>query len=229
MNILDIIILIVILYYTINGVSKGFVTTIFKIASFFIAILLTGKLHTYFSNILINSKLSNWINGIISQKIYTNNSGGFQENNIPETAAEKLIESIPIPKIIKPNILNGDGNGILSVFKFENIIDQVSLSITNMIISILSIIILFFIIRFLLKLLIKVIEKIMKFPVLNSANKLLGGILGFARGILIVYIICIIFILLTPIKSFDTINNLIENSLIAKEFYNNNFLIKWMM
>jgi hypothetical protein len=90
-------------------------------------------------------------------------------------------------------------------------------------------IILFCVIKFALSLLAAIIDQFTKFSVLNRVNKLAGGIFGAASGIIAIYIIFAIFILFIPVRLFIPLIDLINESVLAKVFYNNNILLKWIL
>ena len=89
-------------------------------------------------------------------------------------------------------------------------------SITNLFASteanIISFILVFIIANRLFALAIIILDKIVSIPIINSVNKLLGGILGFLEGALIVTLIITIF---TNLGSFVGADNVITNSRIA--------------
>jgi len=78
--------------------------------------------------------------------------------------------------------------------------------------NIISFILVFIIANRLFALLILILDKIVSIPIINSVNKLLGGILGFLQGALIVILIITIF---TNLGSFVGADNIINNSQIA--------------
>lgn len=78
--------------------------------------------------------------------------------------------------------------------------------------NIVSFIAVFIIANRIFALIIFILDKIVKVPVINSINKLLGGILGFVQGVLIVTLIITIF---TNLGSFVGADNVISNSYIA--------------
>ena len=63
-----------------------------------------------------------------------------------------------------------------------------------------------------------------KLPVINQIDKIGGIILGFAEGVIIVYIIIAIISIVVPEKKDGNISQKIDESYIGRYVYNNNVI-----
>jgi uncharacterized membrane protein required for colicin V production len=63
---------------------------------------------------------------------------------------------------------------------------------------------------------------------LKQADKLGGFVFGVVQGLLIVYAVCALLMLFNSSPQFADIFNTIENSMIAKYFYENNIILNLM-
>jgi uncharacterized membrane protein required for colicin V production len=226
-TVLDFAVLIIMGIGIMRGISKGLVLSVFHMISLLISALLTAKYYPVFSDVLANTKVyervKNGIGAVMTKSTVPAVSGNGQE------AAETIVESLSIPKILKPAILKNTSFNVSEVFGFDSIIEQINTSITNTIINVLSIIVLFVTISILLYIVVKIIDNIMKLPVLKTINKLSGGAFGAIKGLLFIYIIFGIISLFTHVEAFASVVNLIDNSIIAKGLYHNNILLKLIL
>jgi len=142
MNYLDIIFIIIILFFTFNGLRKGLVKVVGGILGIFVGIYLAGVFYLQFSE---------WLQTL------TDLFGSTEAN-------------------------------------------------------IISFIVVFIIANRLFAVVIFLLDTIVKIPIINSVNKLLGGALGFLEGALIVTLIVTVF---TNLGSFVGADNVISNSQIA--------------
>ena len=142
MNYLDVIFIIIILFFTFNGLRKGLVKVIGGILGILVGIYFAGLFYLQFSE---------WLQTVTQMF-------GSMESNI------------------------------------------------------VSFIVVFIIVNRFFALIIFLLDRIVSIPIINSINKLLGGILGFLQGALIVTLIVIV---LTNLGSFVGTDNIISNSLIA--------------
>jgi uncharacterized membrane protein required for colicin V production len=142
MNYLDVIFIIIVLFFTFNGLRKGLVKVVGGILGIFVGIYFAGLFYLQFSE---------WFQGIT--QIF-----GSTESNI------------------------------------------------------IGFIVVFIVVNRIFALIIFLLDKIVSIPIINSINKLLGGILGFFQGVLIIVLIVTIF---TNLGSFVGADNAISASKIA--------------
>jgi len=142
MNYLDIIFIIIILFFTFNGLRKGLVRVVGGILGIFVGIYLAGVFYLQFSE---------WLQTLTD--------------------------------LFGPTEAN-----------------------------IISFIVVFIIANRLFAVIIFLLDTIVKIPIINSVNKLLGGALGFLQGALIVTLIVTVF---TNLGSLAGADNVISNSQIA--------------
>jgi len=142
MNYLDIIFIIIILFFSFNGLRKGLVKVVGGILGIFVGIYFAGLFYLQFSE---------WLQTVT--QIF-----GSMEANI------------------------------------------------------VSFIVVFIIVNRVFALIIFLLDRIVRIPIINSINKILGGALGFLQGALIVTLIVTIF---TNLGSFVGADNIISKSLIA--------------
>ncbi len=142
MNYLDVIFIIIILFFTFSGLRKGLVKVVGGILGIFVGIYFAGLFYLQFSE---------WLQTLT--QIF-----GSTESNI------------------------------------------------------ISFIVVFIVVNRLFAVIIFLLDRIVRIPIINSVNKLLGGILGFIQGALIITLIITVF---TNLGSFVGADNVISKSQIA--------------
>jgi uncharacterized membrane protein required for colicin V production len=120
-------------------------------------------------------------------------------------------------------IASGDGSGIVS--NTSSIADQV----TNMIMIFISFTIALLFTFLIIFVIANVLNTIVKMPVLNLANKLLGGVFGALKTAVILYLV---FALATPFIMFsdkdNTFTNMVLESKSSEIFYENNLVLNYL-
>ncbi len=224
----DMVVAGIILLFGLIGLMKGFIRSFFKIASYLISLILAIKFYPVVSGILIKTSIytgiNNWINNnLLKQK----------DKLVPETlqaqedTAGAVIENLPMPDVLK-NSLSGELSELSGLIDISDVMETISTQISKLVIDIISLVILFIAIKLVLLLLRLILEGLAKLPVLKQADKLGGFVFGVIQGLLIVYAVCALLMLFNSSPQFADIFNTIENSMIAKYFYENNIILNLM-
>lgn len=200
---IDVILIAFIALVTFIGYKQGLVKAALKILSFFIAIVIALVLYKPVSNFIIK-------NTTIDEKI--------QSVMVKNTKLEEK-EETKDSNIVKQNLTNKMIAGA------NDTIESVSNAFTVKIIEIGVIIALYIIARIILIFVTKLADLIAKIPGLKQINALGGTIYGFIKGVLLVYIILGVIYLVSPMLKSNTFKE-IDNTIITKEIYNNNVLLK---
>ena len=201
--IIDVVLVAFIALFTFIGYKQGLVKAAIKILSFFIAIIIAFVLYKPVSNFLIkNTNIDEKIKGIMVENVKLDEKEETSDSNI-----------------VKQNLSNKIIAGT------NDTIEEVSNSFTVKIIEIGVIIALYIIARIALIFVTKLADLITKIPGIKQINAFGGIIYGFIKGVLLVYIILGIIYLVSPMIKSNTFKE-IDNTIITKEIYNNNVLLK---
>lgn len=203
--IIDIITLVIIIYFASKGIRKGGVKSIFEMLNFFAAAIITALIYKPVSLFLIKlpfaQKISEKINDVL-----INNGGG-----VTDIAFEGLSFSQGIQDVLQK--IQAD------------LMTSLAATITTLIISILCIIIIYIVVRCLLKIFGSILNTIVKLPVLNSFNKLIGFVFGGIKGLLILFALLALINVFAPFEFFKSLSENISLSYITSYFYDNNILL----
>lgn len=228
MNWSDYTVLVLIAVFGIIGLINGFVFSIFKITSFFISIIISVKFYPAVRDMLIkapfydNIKASILKNLLMQKSEYVSAAGGINANS-----TEAIISRLPLPGFFKQSLSEriSDASGIIDT---TGIMNNIAEEITKAVISILSLVLLYIFIRIGLMLIGYILRGITKLPVFKQIDRFGGFAFGMAEGILTVYILCAILMLFNTVPQFGNVFQTVDNSLFARVFYQNNFIIKFM-
>lgn len=214
--IVDIVIIVIIALSILLGYKKGLIAALFKLISFFIAIIIAMVFYKPLSNHIINNtQIATDIKTAISQNLDVSalvqgDDAQIEESGVPQTMIDNITKNIQETAIAAG----------------ENVTEVLSENITITIINIGSALMLFIGTNILLMLLKFVIGLITKLPVIKQFDKLGGTLYGIIRGIFFVYLILAIISLVSPIIQSKELFSMINNSLIGSFMYNENIILK---
>ena len=198
---------------TISGYIKGFVKTLFSIASYIMAYLFSQWYYRELAEwIRVNTKLNERIESFINIQY---------SGEISALGTEKVVEGSygsQIWGIIEKHTI---GNVELQKFaqqSIENAKLEIVESVANFLLNIFCILIIFFAVRILILIVGNLINKIFELPILGRLNRITGGLLGALRGVLYIAIIVTIFFLIATYFPDGVIAIALERSKLVQIF-----------
>lgn len=229
MNWSDYAVLGIILIFGIIGLKNGFIFSIFKIASFFASIMLSIKFYPVVADALQKTVFFDSIKASIGKSLMAGNKTAAVHANaqFKEAAADTVVNRLPLPDFLKASLIQKIPEPSKLV-DFHSIIDTISGELAKIVMSIVSLILLYILIRVVLFLARFILRGIAKLPVFKQVDKLGGFAFGAVEGLLTVYILCAVLVLFNSSPKFGQIFQTIDSSLLAKFFYQQNFIVDWM-
>lgn len=201
--IIDLVLILIIALFTFIGYKQGLVKAAIKIFSFFIAIVIALVLYKPISNIVIeNTTVDDKIKSTMVENVKINEEENTEGSNI-----------------LKNNLTNKIIAGA------NDTMEQIAGAFTIKIIEIGVILLLYVIARIILRFISALTDLITKLPIIKQINKTGGIIYGFVKGVIIVYVLLGIIYLISPTIKSNALNE-IDNTIITKQIYNNNILLK---
>lgn len=215
----DIIVLLIILIFGFVGYKRGFVKTAFGMASFFVAIILAFCLYKAVAYTLAErTGIDEWIYNAIAGK--ASQEDNIETNDEPESnndnqSIEEAIKNLP--------------ENMKEQLGLDEMKDQtkaiVAEKVTEVALNIISFVGIYVVVRITLAIVCFVLDKLMLLPVLKQVNEIMGLIIGVVQGLLGTCVVLAIITFLTSVCSMDVIIACINNSVIARFLYENNFII----
>lgn len=224
--ILDLIVIAVFIIFVCIGIKNGFIKTLVSLIGFIVALVLAIIIANKCSFAIYDRFISDIVKNSISDAI-SSNVGNDVESviaNIPDLFLD-LAKALgyDINELVMGNI--GETVQLTAEAVAETISRDIARPIIVNIIRIILFLIAFFVIRLLIGWIGGILNVVDKIPVLRKFNKLLGGILGAVKGLLVVYFICYLVVLLAGFGadgvlgiSTETIENTKLLSIFAVDF-----------
>ena len=227
---LDIGFVIIILLCVVFGYKKGFFKSIAGFIGAVIAMFLAWVLAGLIANALYQ--------GIFREKLIDNISAVLSNDalaSFPEKAAQVVAN---LPGFLS-NTLNNQGITSSQIEQSLQAAGNNAAPATADLISpaviwllqLLLTVILFFILVILVRLVIKLIGNVFRLPVLRQVDGILGGLFGIFRGVVYIFLVCILLQLLMPVigNSSEPMKQVLDNSFIYQFIFYNNPITSWFI
>jgi len=137
-----------------------------------------------------------------------------------------VVEGLPLPQFLKNLLIVG---GVESFeMGYTKAVEMISGQLAFSVISVISLVFLFVVVWLCLMLLKFLIKGITQLPVLKQLDKIGGFAFGTVECILTIFVIMTVLTLFNSHPQFTKIFEAIDNSVIAKYFFEHNFIMNWM-
>ncbi len=203
---MDIVLIIILLLGILIGYKRGLINVVFSIIGIFLAIALA----------LMSYKIV--VKNIVPKTGLDKTVYSFIDNKFKQKGEEVLDSSINLPESMQSYF----DSTIIVNQSSSSIVEKTSNFVVN-VITLLVLIIIYYIVILIIRIL---LNKIAKLPVLNGINKIGGAILGLVQTIIIILIAFTLISFYATVGKAEKLNDMINNSVIAKVIYDNNILTK---
>ena len=202
--VLDIIVVIIAFVTIYFAVKNGFVKTLLSASSFLIALILTVALLSPVKNAFLQSSFGEGVRDRVESSI----EEMLVKNGIEDV--EQLLEedgkANDFARLLdKAGIGDKELDEKITQWKTETgadlrerLIDYIADPVVNALVTVAAVALLFFGSLILLKITAYVLDKACRLPVLKTANKLLGLLLGILLALVRIYLFCVLVRLLLP-------------------------------
>jgi uncharacterized membrane protein required for colicin V production len=205
----DVLLLLILWGFAVKGAAKGGIRTVYGLASFLGAILLTVLFYQPFSAWLKNWEwMERWM-GQIQQTAASRVGGG----------TEGFFESLP--GWMQPLAGSAETASGMAAQSFGE-------QLANMTAAVVSAVVLYFVIRLCLYLLVNIVDSIFHLPVLHGLNKIAGILCGLVQGCLFVWIVMAALALFSTASWYGSVQSAIRGTYLARFFFDNNLLMNWI-
>lgn len=232
MNWSDLIVIAVIVGFGLIGMSKGFIYSMFRLVSFFVAAIVSVKCYPVLADILDKTALFTDIkSGIYKNLMLQQAAQSPQVNEGARLTAGSVIDNLNLPGFLKEMVEKNMLEKMPDLTKFveiEKVMDGLSNIIAHMVIDIISVVLLYIAVRIALIFLKFILQGIAKLPVFKQMDKLGGFAFGALEGLMTVYIVFTVLMLFSSSPAFKDFFEAVDSSMLAKVFYQNNFIVDWM-
>jgi len=211
MNPLDIIILAIVALCAIAGYHKGLIRTVYRLVSFFVAIIVARHLYPYVARVLRQTELFPAIQGGIARAM---NLEGFIAD---QTAARggDLIDNLPLPGILQ-NLLHAYNTpNMFEILQAATVEEYISGFFANMAINGIAILAVFLLTILALTFIGYALDIVSRLPVIRTLNRIGGFVFGVAMSVVIIWL-ALVLVALFVVTANPMISEMVENSWIAQ-------------
>ncbi|MFZ7119731.1 MAG: CvpA family protein [Eubacteriaceae bacterium] len=207
MSWIDILMIVVFIFFIVVGLKRGLVLTLTSLISFIASLVVANMFYKGLSEYIIkNTQMDEKICSFLSSTLQGDKS----------TEVSSIIGSSEVT-----NLPQG-AQGYIEQFINNTVIDlssNISSSIAYIIVHIVSFVLIFLAVKILLSIIAHMFDMLSKLPVINFINKTGGGIIGLLEGAIINVIIISIIYSIALFGDIEVLVNSINNSVIAPYFY----------
>lgn len=223
MNWFLIFVLVVIAIFTIAGIIKGMVKIVLSLLSIVVTLVLVFMMNPILTSLVKNNTtLYTSLYESVESKIHI-------ESMINIDKQTEAIEQLNIPDVIKDKILENNTLESYAQMGVNSFNAYIVTSLTDIIFSGLIFAVSFLISFIVVKIVFKLLELISKLPGINQVNKLAGGVIGFAEGVLVVWIIMAIITVFGNTEFGTVIFEQINSNPLLTFIYNYNLVTKYII
>ena len=217
MNIIDILILVVLGVSVVFGMYRGFISGVLSVAA------LIGAASLAF---VMSGDLAAWLKGnetLVETLMYYTDAGSRVSNldlsllsvsQISESALAQILGNANLPAAFESAFISNiaSANGGMTIAQL------LSQTIVNVSISIISFLICFFVCYLAATFVIHLVQYVFELPVLRHLDALIGGMFGFMRGVLLLFILFALVPIVLAVAPVPMIEEMIAASRMAPMF-----------
>lgn len=199
--IIDVSIIAIVALMVLLQAKRGFVRTIVELVGCVLAAVIAFSAASYIANAVYENNIRESVVESVSQTVE-------QSGKIDKTQIDDLWESLPqVVKIAaagggidKDSIISGldkavkNGSGRVGEFLADDLIKPIVTSAISFVTAMILLAILMVLVRFIAR----KIDKVARLPILGTANAILGGVLGFLKGCVLIFLLIILISMLMP-------------------------------
>lgn len=225
----DILLLLAFFGMIVVSAAKGFVKSVLGMLAMIAAFVIAYQLSAVLAPVIYDRFISERVYETIKEKLVDSSGAGAAARQ-----AAAVFASIPAAVLNMAGTIGIDTAGIAQKVneldnQGANIAAELEKSVAAPIITAVAHAVLFVVILalsyILLMIAVKLIDKFFKLPLLKTANKLLGGILGAFKGVILVFLLCVILEIVAGAGKNSFATDAVASSKIIAFLNENNFIL----
>ena len=216
----DIILIAILVFSIIRGERQGLVRLIWGVASWMIILVMSVALAGPFGNAFANSSYAENAKAQLSMSIESKLSDSINVSD--KLSADYVAELTGVPEMLIPEDIAQISLSEAAGSAVHNAADEIAGSITDTASRAAAGIILIILLRIAARILYSALNIASRLPLINGANRILGGALSLVGAMLGIYVLLGVIALVSG----DGIGAALEGTYLVKYFYNNNILLQ---
>ena len=222
MNILSWAALAVLTYCALRGWRRGLIMTVFSMFATVIAIAISAQLSPQLSRTWQNTAVYE----IVSERVEMTLFKGQDSQNDGEEGEDNrgVINSLPLPDVVQNVLASNDDaqNNMLGVSEFRKYIAD---SVTGIILNAISFVLVFLGVSIIMRIIIRCLNLLSRLPVIHTMNKMGGMLVGLLKGLILLWLICIVITIMSGTEAGIYLYGQINESPFLKYIYDNNMIM----
>ncbi len=227
MNLIDLGIIAVLAVGFLLGWYKGFLTTVFNLASYvaswLIALIFYKPLASF---ILAKTNFDNTLLYLTAgvEKLSDMSVANVDVNTLGAEKVTEIISSSDLPKPIENMMLDNILNNTFAQQGINTLSDYFNQTLINLSLSLISFLIIFFAVKLICTFVIGIVDFVAKLPVLKQFDKTAGGVCGVLQAAVFVCIVFAVIPIVMSVLPMEDFNTMIQGSFFGRLFFNHNII-----
>lgn len=224
-----------------TGYRRGFIKEILSFFFVFLTLSLAWTIDPYVNTFLME-------NTPVYEKIQESCSSfvSMQDNSVEETETgseaetdsdtgiqsdtqTSIIEGMALPEILRQNLVSNNTDSVYQYLGVDSFNTYISGYLARTIINGMSYLVSYILANLILRVLVCVLNAIAELPVIHGANRLTGGIVGIAKGILLVWVALLILTVFCSTEIGQKGLALVEEDSFLSILYKHDILVNFFM
>ena len=163
---------------------------------------------------------------IVSERVEMTLFKGQDSQNDGEEGEDNrgVINSLPLPDVVQNVLASNDDaqNNMLGVSEFRKYIAD---SVTGIILNAISFVLVFVGVSIIMRIIIRCLNLLSRLPVIHTMNKMGGMLVGLLKGLILLWLICIVITIMSGTEAGIYLYGQINESPFLKYIYDNNMIM----
>lgn len=218
-----IVILLILILFIWMGYRRGFIREIVSFFFVFLSLSLAWAINPYINDFLISeTPVYSTIQETCTDFVQKQSSD--LENEMESSS--QFIDGLNLPEILRKNIEKNNNTENYAELSVNTLTEYVSGYLARTIVNGLSYVLAYILATIGIRIVVYILNLIAGLPILKTANKLTGGLVGFAKGLVFIWILFLILTVLCSTEIGKTSLELIEKDSLLSVIYQYDPLIQ---
>ena len=218
-----IVILLILILFIWMGYRRGFIREIVSFFFVFLSLSLAWAINPYINDFLISeTPVYSTIQETCTDFVQKQSSD--LENEMESSS--QFIDGLNLPEILRKNIEKNNNTENYAELSVNTLTEYVSGYLARTIVNGLSYVLAYILATIGIRIVVYILNLIAGLPILKTANKLTGGLVGFVKGLVFIWILFLILTVLCSTEIGKTSLELIEKDSLLSVIYQYDHLIQ---
>lgn len=218
-----IVILLILILFIWMGYRRGFIREIVSFFFVFLSLSLAWAINPYINDFLISeTPVYSTIQETCTDFVQKQSSDLENETE----SSSQFIDGLNLPEVLRKNIEKNNNTENYAELSVNTLTEYVSGYLTRTIVNGLSYVLAYILATIGIRIVVYILNLIAGLPILKTANKLTGGLVGFVKGLVFIWILFLILTVLCSTEIGKTSLELIEKDSLLSVIYQYDPLIQ---